>query len=77
MYGKEMPFDYKVNYEKDPVNISLIAKPKGKTLTMYGLIKFIDADTIKWELFPMVDKQPSVFSKNAVGTSITLKRNKI
>ena len=76
MYGKEIPFDYKVNSENSPIKISLITKPKGKTLTMYGLIKFVDAETIKWELFPMAEKQPSVFSKDSVGTSIILKRTK-
>ena len=75
-YGQEMPFDYKVNYEKDPISIVLTAKPKDKVLTMYGLIKFINADTMKWELFPMTDKQPNAFSKNPVGTSVILKRNK-
>lgn len=76
LYGKEMPFEYKANYAKDPITITFTAKPKGKILTMYGLIKFIDSDTLKWELFPMADKQPYAFSKNPVGTSIILNRSK-
>ena len=76
LYGQEMPFDYQVNYEKDPISIILTAKPKDKILTMYGLIKFINADTMKWELFPTADKQPNAFTKNSVGTSVVLKRNK-
>jgi hypothetical protein len=77
MYGKEMPHcDYKVNYDKDPIAITLVTKPKGKEIILYGLIKFIDADTIKWEVFPVAEKQPNEFSNNAMNTSIILKRNK-
>lgn len=77
MFGKEMPqCDYTVNYDKDPIAINLIAKPNGKTIIMYGLIKFIDSETIKWEVFPAAEKQPTKFSNNSVGTSVILKRSK-
>ena len=77
IYGKEMPqCDYKVNYDKDPIAINLVAKPNGKTIIMFGLIKFIDSNTIKWEVFPMADKQPNKFSNNSMNTSVILKRSK-
>ena len=77
MFGKEMPqCEYKVNYDKDPIAINLVAKPNGKTMIMYGLIKFIDADTIKWEMFPMTEIQPNKFSNNSMNTSVILKRSK-
>ena len=68
--------DYKVNYDKDPIAINLVAKPNGKTIIMFGLIKFIDSNTIKWEVFPMADKQPNKFSNNSMNTSVILKRSK-
>jgi len=73
---KRQQSDYKVNYDKDPIAINLVAKPNGKTIIMFGLIKFIDNDTIKWEVFPMADKQPNKFSNNSMNTSVILKRSK-
>ena len=77
MMGNEMPScDYKADLKKDPIPISLINKINGKTMIIYGLIKFIDPNSIKWEVFPMVEKQPLAFSKNSNGTSVILKREK-
>jgi hypothetical protein len=76
MFGEELPqCDYKANYQTDPIEISLIVKRNGKEIVAYGLIKFIDTNTIKWEMFPMVKKQPKTFSEGSTGMSIELKRS--
>lgn len=77
MLGKEMPqCDYKIDYEKDPISIKLITKQNGETRIMYSLIKFIDKETIKWEIFPAAEKQPTEFSNNSVHTSVILIKSK-
>ncbi|MES2239362.1 MAG: hypothetical protein V4497_03800 [Bacteroidota bacterium] len=75
MMGKEMPItEYKVDYSKNPVWIDFIIKRNGQTMTLYGLLEFIDSNTIKWEVFPMVNKRPKSFSGKTQNTSIILKR---
>lgn len=77
MMGQPFPVnEYKVDSSKNPIWITLIVKRNGQTMTLYGLIKFIDSDTIKWEVFPMAQKQPIAFSENATDTSVILKRQK-
>lgn len=77
MFNKEMPeCDYKVDYQKNPIAIKFIVNQKGKVMTIYSLIEFIDSTTLKWELFPAAKIQPKSFSKNAVETTILLKRKK-
>ena len=77
MMGQALPVnEYKVNKSKDPIWITLLIKRNGQAMTLYGLMKFIDANTIKWEVFPMAQKQPSAFSENAADTSVILKRQK-
>jgi hypothetical protein len=73
--GQPLPINqYKVDSSKDPMPISLMVKRGGQEMTIYGLMKFIDKDTIKWEVFPMAQKQPTAFSDNAADTSVILKR---
>lgn len=69
--------DYTVNYKKAPAAVSLIIDRKdGKKMTIYGLIKFINPNSIKWEIFPMAETQPKVFSEGSTGKSVVLKRVK-
>lgn len=75
MMGKEMPItEYKVDYSKNPIWVDLIVKRNGKVMTLFGLIEFIDLNTIKWEVFPMANKRPTLFSGKSENTSIILKR---
>lgn len=75
--GREMPAgEYKTDFSKNPIWINITIKNKGKSMILYGLAKFIDKDTIKWEVFPMLDKQPKDFSKNSINTIVILKRSK-
>jgi hypothetical protein len=75
MMGQQLPInEYKVDTTKNPMPISLLVKRGGQEMTLYGLMKFIDADTVKWEVFPMAQKQPTEFSTNAADTSAILKR---
>ena len=75
--GMQIPIDeYKMDDSKDPIQMMLIVKRNGQTMNLYGLIKFIDNDTIKWEVFPMAQQQPIAFSDNAKDTSVVLKRQK-
>ena len=76
MFGKEMPTsEYKIDYGKNPIAINLSFKKNGKTMILYGLLKFIDSNTIKWEVFPMANKQPTTFSLNTESTAVILKRS--
>jgi len=68
--------EYKMDDSKDPIQMQLIVKRNGQTMNLFGLIKFIDTDTIKWEVFPMAQQQPTAFSENAKDTSVVLKRQK-
>jgi hypothetical protein len=75
MMGKEMPIsDYKVDNSKNPIWVDLIVKKNGQIMTLYGLIEFIDSNTIRWEVFPMANKRPIAFSGKSGNTSIILKR---
>ena len=75
MMGKEMPItEYKVDYSKNPIWVDLIVKKNGQTMTLFGLIEFIDPNTIRWEVFPMANKRPITFSGKSETTSIILKR---
>lgn len=74
--GKELPVDeYKMDYTKDPVLIELIIKINGQNKSLYGLIKFIDPNTIKWEVFPEnIKGRPTKFSEQKTNRAIILKR---
>jgi len=76
--GKEtQTCDYTADYKKAPIPVSLIIERKdGKKMTIYGLIKFITPNSIKWEIFPMAETQPKAFSEGATGKSVVLKRVK-
>jgi len=68
--------EYKMDDSRDPIQMLLVVKRNGQAINLYGLIKFIDNDTIKWEVFPMAQQQPTAFSDNAKDTSAILKRQK-
>ena len=73
--GNELPdADYEVDYTKKPIVTKITAHANGKTLVLYGLVQFKDANTIKWEVFPMAEKQPTAFSKTTTNTVVVLKR---
>jgi hypothetical protein len=75
MMGKEMPITaYKVDYSKNPIWIDLIIKRNGQMMTLFGLLEFVDSNTIRWEVFPMANKRPTTFSGKSENTSIILKR---
>lgn len=75
MMGKEMPItEYKVDYSKNPIWIDFIIKRNRQTMTLFGLLEFLDSNTIKWEVFPMADKRPISFSGKSGNTAIILKR---
>lgn len=75
--GMQIPInEYKADDSKDPIQIMLTVKRNGQTMHLYGLMKFVDADTIKWEVFPMAQQQPATFSENSKDTSVILKRQK-
>ena len=75
MMGKEMPItEYKVDYSKSPIWVDLILKRNGQTMTLFGLIEFIDSNTIRWEVSPMANKRPITFSGKSENTSIILKK---
>lgn len=77
MMGNELPeADYEVDYTKKPISTKITAHVKGKTLVLYGLVHFMDANTIKWEVFPMAEKRPTAFSKNTTNTVVILRRSK-
>ena len=71
------PFDYKIDYTKDPIWIDLIMKNENQKEIIPALIKFLDSNTIKWEVFPFTSSRPIKFSSesNEINeTTIILKR---
>ena len=70
-------FDYKINYTTNPISMDLIMKNEVQEEVIPALIKFLDANTIKWELFPYASSRPIKYSSesNEINeTTIILKR---
>jgi hypothetical protein len=74
--GQSSPaFSYVADFTKNPILFNLIVKkPDGKTITWKGVLKFLDKNTIKWQVFPM-GGNPTNFDENSPGTIIVLKRS--
>jgi uncharacterized protein (TIGR03067 family) len=73
------PCSYKADFTKNPVWMDIVMKNDSKSMTMYALVKFIDGNTIKWEMFPGATARPTKFSSasNEVNsTTIILKKVK-
>lgn len=62
---KASPCDYKIDYTKDPIWIDLIMKNENQEEAIPALVKFLDANTIKWELFPFASSRPTKFSSES------------
>lgn len=76
--GEPMPFRFKFDSKKNPNWIDFIISHEDVTLTLYGLVKFIDKDTINLELFrEQTGQHPTQFtneSNELTTTAIILKR---
>jgi uncharacterized protein (TIGR03067 family) len=59
------PCDYKIDYTKDPIWIDLIMKNEDQNEVIPALIKFIDDNTIKLEVFPFASSRPVKFSSES------------
>lgn len=78
--GKPGPMNYKLDSTKTPNWIDFTTTVGDRALTLYGLVKFIDKDTIKLEMFPGENKKhPTRFTdagNELTSTAIILKRRK-
>jgi hypothetical protein len=64
-------FDYKIDYTKDPIWMELIFKNENQKEVINALVRFIDADKIKWELFPYATSIPIKFTSESNETNET------
>ena len=62
---KGSPFDYKIDYSKNPIYMDLIMKNEDEEEIIPALLKFLDSNTIKWELFPYATSRPIKFSSES------------
>lgn len=63
MMGNPIPIsEYKIDDSKNPIQVDFIIKNSGQTMTLFGLVEFIDAKTIKWEVFPMGSERHTAFT---------------
>ncbi len=74
--GQSSPvFNYTADFTKDPILFNLVVKkPNGKTMIWKCVLKFLDKNTIKWQVFPM-GGNPTNFDENSPGTIGILKRS--
>lgn len=71
--GMQVPAaSYSIDFSQDPIWFDVFVSP-GKAVK--GLLKFIDDDTMKWQLFLDGDR-PLDFSDNGPVAPIVLKRKK-
>ena len=62
---KASPFDYEIDYTKDPIRINLIMKNEKQQVVIPALVKFLDSNKIKWEVFPYATTTPLNFSSES------------
>lgn len=68
MMGKVIPInEYKTDNSKNPIWVDFTIKIGSQSITLFGLAEFIDANTIKWEVFPMgAERQTAFTGKNSI-----------
>lgn len=66
---------YKTDTSKDPIWFDLFIKSAGDDKVIKGLIKFIDENTMKWELFWGSDR-PADFTNETKENTVILKRKR-
>ena len=70
------PYAYTIDFKKDPVTLDIaMTKPDGQQATLPGFLIFVDATTIKWQIFPD-GKRPETYNEQSGGPIIVLKRIK-
>ena len=75
MMGSPIPVEYKADYSKNPIWVDFTIKNMGQTMNLFGLVEFIDAKTIKWEVFPMGAERQTAFTlKKDSSTTILTKQ---
>lgn len=66
--------EYKIDYSKNPIWVDLIVEKNGQTFTLFGLAEFVDAKTIKWEIFPTRNKRLSFTGTGKYYNTVILKK---
>ena len=66
--------EYEVDYSKNPIWVDLIVEKNGQTFTLFGLAEFVDAKTIKWEIFPTRNKRISFTGTDKYYNTVILKK---
>ena len=64
---------YKADTTKDPIWFDLYIKVANDNKPLKGLVKFIDANTLKWQLFLGVER-PADFVEETKKNTVILKR---
>ena len=67
--------EYTIDNTSSPIVIELRTVVDGQEKVLYSLAEFIDANTIKWELFtPDTKNRPEQFSESSTDNQIILRR---
>jgi hypothetical protein len=66
---------YSIDFAKNPAAMDLYRDASKKGMALKCLIQLIDANTLKWQVFPGGDR-PDKFDEDSPGTLIVLKRKK-
>jgi len=66
---------YSIDFSKSPAALDLYRDPSRKGMALKCLIQLLDANTLKWQVFPSGDR-PEKFDEDSPGTLIVLKRVK-
>lgn len=66
---------YSIDFTKTPAAMDLYRDPSKKGMALKCLIQLIDANTLKWQVFPD-GQRPAAFDDDTPGTLIVLKRMK-
>jgi hypothetical protein len=66
---------YSIDFSKNPAPMDLYRDPSKKGTALKCLIQLVDANTLKWQVFPS-GTRPDKFDDDSPGTLIVLKRKK-
>lgn len=66
---------YSIDFTKNPAAMDLYRDPTRKGMALKCLIQLVDANTLKWQVFPNGER-PDKFDDDSPGTLIVLKRTK-
>jgi len=70
------PYKYTIDLPKNPAKLDIkMTKPDGTEATLLGFLLFVDANTIKWQIFPDGNR-PAAYDEKSGAPVITLKRKK-